>query len=88
MTDETPINGVELAAQKAGGALQLAKVLQVTHQAIYGWLKRGWVPTRHAVLIEQKYGINRARTLDPHILDIIALSADDYLAKYEKGGAD
>ena len=85
MTDTPEFNGVEAASQKAGGVVPLATLLGVTHQAVYGWLKRKWMPARQAVLVEQSLGINRARTIDPHILDLFALSAEDYLAKYPKG---
>lgn len=88
MTDETIFNGVQEAADKAGGVVPLATLLGVTHQAVYGWLKRKWMPARQAVIVEKQLGINRARTIDPHMLDILALSADEYLAKYAKGGND
>lgn len=88
MTDAPKFNGVQAAADKSGGILPLAELLGVTHQAVYGWLKRAWMPARQAVIVEQKLGLNRAQNLDPHILDLFALTADEYLAKYQKGGND
>lgn len=84
MTDETAYNGVQEAADKAGGVVPLATLLGVTHQAVYGWLKRKWMPARQAVIVEQQLKINRSRTIDPHMLDLFALTADEYLAKYMK----
>lgn len=88
MTETITTNGVQEAADKAGGVIPLAHMLGVTHQAVYGWIKRAWMPARQAVIVEQKLGINRALTIDPHMLDLFAMPADDYLAKHAKGGND
>ena len=64
------MTGIKLAIDLAGGACALAHNLGVTHQAIYTWAKRGWVPMQRAVQIEQTYNIPRAELLKPEIVAI------------------
>lgn len=43
----------------------------MTVQAVYQWLKRGWVPHQRALEIEAKYGIPRVDLLKPTLVPIV-----------------
>ena len=63
--------GVALAIEKAGGAMRLAEILKVSHQVVYNWEKRGWVPPKRAIYISKKYGIPRADLVNPQWVKLI-----------------
>jgi len=52
-----PIEHLNAAITHAGGIFAFCKELGVTHQAVYSWKKRGWVPIERAVQIELKFGV-------------------------------
>jgi hypothetical protein len=56
------------AIDAAGGVLKFARALGVTHQAVYHWLKRGFVPIERALVIEALFKVDRARIMDPALL--------------------
>jgi len=66
------VTGIKRAVEQAGGAAKLGAALGVSHQAVYVWIRRGWVPNDRAVQIEQLYSIPRADLLNPQILQLIA----------------
>ena len=43
-------------------------MMGVTHQAVYGWRKRGYVPPERAVVIEAIFKIDRRRLLSPSLV--------------------
>ena len=61
------MTGIKRAVEQAGGAAKLGAVLGVSHQAVYVWIKRGWVPNDRAVQIEQLYAIPRADLVNPKL---------------------
>jgi DNA-binding transcriptional regulator YdaS (Cro superfamily) len=65
------MTGIKLAIDLAGGACALAHNLGVTHQAIYTWAKRGWVPMQRALQIETEYGVPRTQLLKPELAAIL-----------------
>lgn len=71
MTTTTPPSGMARAVAAAGSQLLLAKQLGVTQQFISLCLRRGWVPLRRAQEIEALYGIPRAQTMNPRVLDLV-----------------
>jgi hypothetical protein len=64
------MTGIKLAIDLAGGACALAHNLGVTHQAIYTWAKRGWVPMQRALQIETEYGVPRTQLLKPELVAV------------------
>jgi len=56
--------GIDRAIEAAGGATALAKALKVSHQVIYYWQRRGWVPAERALQIEARYKIPRIKLLN------------------------
>ena len=58
--------------QRAGGAPALAAALKVSHQIVYIWVKRGWVPLARAVQIEKKYGVPRDKIIKPQLAELLS----------------
>jgi DNA-binding transcriptional regulator YdaS (Cro superfamily) len=65
------VNGIHAALLKAGSQQVMANQLGVSQQAISIWLRRGWVPHRRAIEIEQTYNIPRARLISPRLIDLV-----------------
>ena len=64
------MTGIKQAIEMAGGACALAHKLGVTHQAVYAWDKRGWVPMQRALQIETEYRIPRTQLLKPELVAV------------------
>ena len=69
------MTGIKQAIELAGGVNALAHALNVTHQAIYTWAKRGWVPMQRAVQIEQAYNVPRTDLLKPELVAVFTAHA-------------
>jgi DNA-binding transcriptional regulator YdaS (Cro superfamily) len=67
------MTGIKKAIEMAGGANPLAAKLGVSHQAVYVWLRNGWVPAQRALEIEKLFDIPRADLFKP---ELVALFAD------------
>ena len=65
------MSGIKQAIKLAGGACALAHKLGVTHQAVYGWAKRGWTPMQRAMQIEKAYDIPRTELLKPDLVSLL-----------------
>lgn len=61
------MTGIKSAVERAGGAAKLAAFLGVSHQVVYKWVGRGWVPNTRAAQIEDAYGIPRADLVNPQL---------------------
>jgi len=59
-----PTTGIDRAIEAAGGAIALAKLLKVSHQVVYFWQQRGWVPSERALQIEARFKIPRAKLVN------------------------
>lgn len=59
--------------KKAGGIMAFAEALGVTHQAVYQWIKRGYVPLPRATEIHMRYNVNRGELVDPTLLEMLRL---------------
>lgn len=64
-------SGMDRAVEAAQGALKLATALNVTHQAVYQWVQRGWAPPARAIEIENLYGIPRAELISPALRSLL-----------------
>jgi hypothetical protein len=71
-TKDTKMTGIKKAVDLAGGANQLAHKLDVTHQAVYVWLRKGWVPAQRALEIEKLFDIPRAELFKPELSALFA----------------
>jgi DNA-binding transcriptional regulator YdaS (Cro superfamily) len=69
------VRGINDAIQAAGGAAALAKELGISHQSVYHWAKRGWVPAQRAVDIEERYGVPRESLVNERIARVLAAPA-------------
>jgi hypothetical protein len=70
MTDR--VATINLAIAKGGGIVRFAKSMGVSHQAVYAWKRRGWVPVEKAVVIEGAYGIPRDDLMSPDLVRALA----------------
>lgn len=81
-TKESRIAALDTAITRAGGIMRFAQNMRVTHQAIYGWRKRGWVPADKALVIESVFGVPRADLMEPRLAAVLhapTALADDIL---------
>jgi DNA-binding transcriptional regulator YdaS (Cro superfamily) len=61
------MTGIKKAVDLAGGANPLALKLGVSHQAVYVWIRKGWVPAHRALEIEKMFDIPRAELFKPEL---------------------
>ena len=73
------IAAINRAIAKGGGIVRFAKSMGVSHQAIYAWKRRGWVPVEKAVVIEAAYGIPRDDLMSPGLVRALAAPGTDLL---------
>ena len=73
------IAAIREAIDRAGGIIKFCKVMGVTHQAVYGWRKRGWVPPERPVVIEAVFRIDRRRLMKPSLVAALYAPAADPL---------
>lgn len=71
-TKETRVAAIESAINRGGGIVRFAKGMGVSHQAVYAWKRRGWVPVEKAVVIEAAYGIPRDDLMSPDLVRALA----------------
>lgn len=77
MTDRTGGTGIQRAADAAAkasglnGATALARELNVSNQAVYAWLKRGWAPASRAQQLSIAYGVPARDLLKPSLAAIL-----------------
>lgn len=62
--------GMDEAVEKAGSYVKLAEALEVSHQIVHKWCKRGYAPPRRAEQISRLYGIPAHRLMDPEVASI------------------
>ena len=73
--------GIQRAVEAAGSVQALAIKLGVTHQAIYKFLRQGWVPPARAMEIETHYAIPRQELVSPRLLGLVGMPmAGDFVA--------
>ena len=63
------------AIDRAGGIVKFAAALGLTHQAVYAWFNKGWVPLERAVQVERMTSVSRNKLIKPSIVE--ALQAAD-----------
>lgn len=67
-TKEERIAAIDLAITRGNGIVRFAKSMGVSHQAIYAWKRRGWVPIEKAVVLEAIFGIPRDDVMNPDLV--------------------
>jgi len=67
------------AIDRAGGVFKFAKAMGVSHQAVYHWLKRGFVPPKRAVAIEAIFKVDRNRIMDPALVEVLNTPVADFI---------
>lgn len=71
MSKRSNPTGISAAIAAAGTQIGLGQQLGVSQQAINKWHQQGWVPLVRAGQIEARYGIARARLVNPKILALV-----------------
>ena len=78
-TKETRVAALDDAIARGGGIVKFSRALGVTHQAVYDWRKRGWVPLERAVVIASIFKIERDSLIDPRLVQVLAAHDADVL---------
>lgn len=60
------------AIKRGGGIVAFSKSMGVSHQVVYQWKKRGYVPTERALIIERKFGLPHAQMIRSDLADILS----------------
>lgn len=71
----TPIEALNSAIAKADGVFAFCRKLNLTHQAIYNWKRRGSVPLERAIEIERLYGVPATSLVKPSIAGALVSAA-------------
>lgn len=67
-----PVAALNEAIKSAGGILAFARAMGLSHQVVYQWKKRGYVPAERALIIEHKYDIPHNRLIRRALAEMIA----------------
>ena len=76
-TKEERIAALDLAIERGGGIVKFCQRMNVSHQAVYNWRKRGWVPPERALVIEAVFGIERSQLMNPDLVRAVSGPATD-----------
>lgn len=70
-TKDQRVAAISTAVERGGGIVRFSQSMKVTHQAVYVWKRKGYVPLDKAIIIEAKYGTPREELIDPKLLELI-----------------
>lgn len=76
-TKDERIAALDLAIERGGGIIKFCQKMKVTHQAVYSWKSRGWVPPERAAALEAVFGIPRTDMMNPDLVRAISAPASD-----------
>lgn len=65
------MNGITQAVEKAGDKRALANALNVSTQAVYEWVAKGYVPPARAIEIERMFNIPRVSLVKAELAELI-----------------
>lgn len=66
--------GLVRAVKFAGGATAFSRAVGVSHQAVYQWLRRGWLTPKRAEQVSLLYGVPAAELLNPEITKLVRVT--------------
>ena len=75
MTNNERLPALREAIDKLGGVVSFANAIGVTHQAVYYWFRKGWVPLERAVVIERLTGVSRAQLVKQSVAEALETAA-------------
>lgn len=78
-TKEQRVAALDLAIDRGGGIIKFCQRLNISHQAVYNWRKRGWVPPERALVIEAVFGISRTDMMNPDIVRAVSAPASSVI---------
>lgn len=70
-TDSRSHPGIDKAVAKAGGIVAFCRDMDVTHQAVYDWKRRGWAPPLRAKRMQELYDVPASETMDPRLVSLL-----------------
>lgn len=70
-TKEDRLKSLDTAVERSGGIMKFAKVMGISHQAVYHWRKRGWVPADKALVIETVFAVPREALMEPGLVAVM-----------------
>ena len=74
MTEQTETKtGIARAVDIAGGQSALARLLDVSQQAVQQWLLAGYAPTGRVADLSRLTGVAAVDLLDPRITEVLAM---------------
>ena len=68
-------SGIQKAIDAAGSQKALAGVLDVSAEVISMWRKRGWMPFRRSMEVENLFGVPRSDTCSPAMSGFLKLTS-------------
>lgn len=72
----TQEQALDRAIENAGGILAFSQAMGVSHQAVYSWKRRGYVPIERAVVIEDALGIPAKELVKSELARAISNTSD------------
>lgn len=63
---------VKLVLERAGGPVSLAAFFNVSTQAVYAWINRGYFPPARAIQLEKKFKVPRVELVKPELAKLLA----------------
>lgn len=73
--------GLRRAVKFAGGVTAFARSIGVSHQAVYQWLRRGWLTPARAQQVSELYGVPAAELLNPEITKLVRVTHVSHVAQ-------
>lgn len=66
------IECLNVAIKRAGGIVPFTQEIGVTHQVVYQWRKRGYVPAERALVIASRYGFPYWKMLRFEVVELLS----------------
>jgi hypothetical protein len=66
------IECLNVAIKRAGGIVPFTQEMGVSHQVVYQWRKRGYVPAERALIIAKKYGLPFRKMLRFEVVELLS----------------
>jgi hypothetical protein len=67
----TQAQALDRAIADAGGILAFSQAMGISHQAVYSWKRRGYVPIERALLIEDALGVPARDLVKPSLARVV-----------------
>lgn len=72
----TQEQALDRAIAEGGGIVAFSQAMGVSHQAVYSWKRRGYVPIERAIVIEDALGVPARDLVKPSLARVVDNSGD------------